>query len=39
VPDTATRIVTTVPAGAGQGHISVTTVAGTATSAGTFTVT
>jgi virginiamycin B lyase len=39
VSDTATKIVTTVPAGATKGHISVTTHAGTATSVGTFTLT
>jgi uncharacterized protein (TIGR03437 family) len=39
VSDTATQIVTTVPAGATTGHISVTTRAGTATSTRTFTVT
>jgi streptogramin lyase len=37
--DTATQIVTDVPAGATTGHISVTTPAGTATSKATFTVT
>ncbi|HEV3289243.1 MAG TPA: IPT/TIG domain-containing protein, partial [Streptosporangiaceae bacterium] len=39
VSDIATKIVTTVPAGATTGHISVTTPAGTATSSATFTVT
>ncbi len=39
VSDTATQIVTTVPAGATTGRISVTTPAGTATSTKTFTVT
>jgi hypothetical protein len=39
VSDTATQIVTHVPAGATTGHLSVTTPAGTATSSGTFTVT
>src|SRR5207302_5383102 len=38
VSDTATEIVTVVPAGATTGRISVTTAAGTATSAGTFIV-
>lgn len=37
--NTATRISTTVPSGATTGKISVTTAGGTATSAGTFTVT
>jgi hypothetical protein len=37
--DTATQIVTTVPAGATTGRITVTTTAGTATSSKTFTVT
>ena len=39
VSDTATQIVTHVPAGATTGHISVTTPAGTATSKAPFTVT
>jgi hypothetical protein len=39
VSDTATTIVATVPAGASTGSISVTTVAGTATSTGVFKVT
>ena len=39
VSDTATKIVTKVPAGATTGRISVTTPAGTATSSATFTVT
>jgi IPT/TIG domain len=39
VSDTATQIVTEVPAGATTGHISVTTSAGTATSTAAFTVT
>ena len=37
--DTATKIVTTVPAGATSGRIHVTVPAGTAISSGTFTVT
>jgi hypothetical protein len=37
--DTATKIVTQVPAGAATGHLSVTTPAGVATSTATFTVT
>jgi len=39
VSDAATKIVTAVPTGATEGHISVTTPAGTATSKATFTVT
>jgi hypothetical protein len=38
VSDTATKVVTRVPAGAATGHISVTTPAGTATSRPTLTV-
>jgi len=38
-PDTATKIVTQVPVGATKGYITVTTLAGTATSTKTFKVT
>jgi hypothetical protein len=39
VSDTATKVVTKVPAGAGSGHITVTTAVGTATTTKRFYVT